>query len=731
MATPTTNPVPSSDPNDLVFNAEKLDTVVNSSALQYQDRLGVMRRTVAGAVASISATNPRGAWVTATAYQPRDVVSNSGTWYISLDAHTSGATFAGDQTAHWRVYQGVISSDLADKASTTKGAGSVGYDSDLVYPAGTVGAKLNSFVTPEDEQFGAIGDGTTNDTAAIQAFFTYLAANGGIGLLGRKTYKITTQITLTTPARGFAVYGAGQESVIALRAASNVSAFGFTTPQDIVLEAFKIDVGYSVTTFGNHGFSFRNADRVTCRSLWVTDYRGSAGLTFVDVDDTNGDCHFINCHADGGGTGQNGFLHEGMLRSSIQNCTVVNLDPSGSPCCGLQIKNKSKDCWIDGGFASGCKSGVALGGDGATFGDGPFRTWVRGVITKDCLDGATIGKSTDCTVEIYANQTASPAPGSLVGYALNVGGANVNLSCVVRVKGVQSGRTCVLVRSSDTSILVPYVNGIGSKLLEMSAGVNRCRVFVQDIADSGVTNIFDYVTDNSGTSTNEITFARDLPGGGLANSNFIKLQVPSKPQNWLAFNGATDQFNMRINGTDRLALGTTALRPAIDNSLDMGAASFRIKQYYGVSSTISTSDAREKTDIAPIDDAVLDAWEAVDLSQFRWVDAVKEKGTMARLHFGVIAQQVRDAFKSRGLDPFKFGVLCYDEWQDQWTEELNDLGQPTGRKLLTLAAGNRYGVRYDQALILEAALMRRERKRMAGGGSGRLAGGPGPWRPDK
>ena len=181
MATPTTNPVPSSDPNDLVFNAEKLDTVVNSSALQYQDRLGVMRRTVAGAVASISATNPRGAWVTATAYQPRDVVSNSGTWYISLDAHTSGATFAGDQTAHWRVYQGVISSDLADKASTTKGAGSVGYDSDLVYPAGTVGAKLNSFVTPEDEQFGAIGDGTTNDTAAIQAFFTYLAAHGAAG----------------------------------------------------------------------------------------------------------------------------------------------------------------------------------------------------------------------------------------------------------------------------------------------------------------------------------------------------------------------------------------------------------------------------------------------------------------------------------------------------------------------------------------------------------------------
>lgn len=41
---PTTNPVPSTDPSDLLFNAGKLDEVVNGTANSFTDRLGVARR---------------------------------------------------------------------------------------------------------------------------------------------------------------------------------------------------------------------------------------------------------------------------------------------------------------------------------------------------------------------------------------------------------------------------------------------------------------------------------------------------------------------------------------------------------------------------------------------------------------------------------------------------------------------------------------------------------------
>jgi hypothetical protein len=50
--TPTTNPIPSTAPQDLLFNAEKLDQFVNSTAATYTDRFGVVRSTLAGLACS-------------------------------------------------------------------------------------------------------------------------------------------------------------------------------------------------------------------------------------------------------------------------------------------------------------------------------------------------------------------------------------------------------------------------------------------------------------------------------------------------------------------------------------------------------------------------------------------------------------------------------------------------------------------------------------------------------
>ena len=52
---PTTNPVPSQDPSDLLFNAGKLDEVLNGTGTSFTDRLGTARRTVAGMNADFGA----------------------------------------------------------------------------------------------------------------------------------------------------------------------------------------------------------------------------------------------------------------------------------------------------------------------------------------------------------------------------------------------------------------------------------------------------------------------------------------------------------------------------------------------------------------------------------------------------------------------------------------------------------------------------------------------------
>lgn len=91
----------------------------------------------------------------------------------------------------------------------TSNASSVTYD-----PAGTgavsttVQAKLREFVSVKD--FGALGDGTTNDTAAIQAAID--SGKGGIYFPEGK-YRVTSQITLTSD---LLIFGAGKrKSIIA------------------------------------------------------------------------------------------------------------------------------------------------------------------------------------------------------------------------------------------------------------------------------------------------------------------------------------------------------------------------------------------------------------------------------------------------------------------------------------------------------------------------------------
>lgn len=154
-------------------------------------------------------------------------------------------------------------------------------------------------------------------------------------------------------------------------------------------------------------------------------------------------------------------------------------------------------------------------------------------------------------------------------------------------------------------------------------------------------------------------------------------------------------------------------RPNQDNLFDYGAPSFRGRTAYFGTGTINTSDAREKTVPLPIDDAALDAWGDVQLVTFQWLASIQQKGDdVARWHFGVIAQQVRDAFSAHGLDGTRYGLLCYDEWGDKFEQSVGDDGELNGEMKLVVPSGNRWGIRPDQCMFLEAAYQRRNYQRL-------------------
>lgn len=216
MTTPTTDPVPSNSPLDLLFNAEKLDEVINSGAQTYTDRLGVQRKTAAGAVASIAALTARGAWATATAYTVKDLVEEDDEWYVCIVSHTSGATFAGDLAAYWRVHQGVTREELADRSSVGNGPALIAFNGALPYNSGSddwVGGllytcfgrtakEITAGVTPTNyayavgdvRRYGAIGDGTQCNAAVQAAVDVACVAGGVVFFASPGRYALTTQI---------------------------------------------------------------------------------------------------------------------------------------------------------------------------------------------------------------------------------------------------------------------------------------------------------------------------------------------------------------------------------------------------------------------------------------------------------------------------------------------------------------------------------------------------------
>lgn len=181
-----------------------------------------------------------------------------------------------------------------------------------------------------------------------------------------------------------------------------------------------------------------------------------------------------------------------------------------------------------------------------------------------------------------------------------------------------------------------------------------------------------------------------------------------------------DSYIIMQQNTGYGVMQVPELRPHADDAINIGAAVLRWKEIFCANGTINTSDEREKTNIENIDEKVFNAWAKVEFKQFMFKEAVSKKGENARIHFGVIAQQVKEAFESEGLDGFKYGLLCYDEWQDEYKEvvvideeaEFDENGNETKpakthiENQLVVKAGNRYGIRYTEALALECAYQR-------------------------
>ena len=146
----------------------------------------------------------------------------------------------------------------------------------------------------------------------------------------------------------------------------------------------------------------------------------------------------------------------------------------------------------------------------------------------------------------------------------------------------------------------------------------------------------------------------------------------------------TGQTTLRFfDGSDAvLPRGTGGVQR--DGAISLGLGSNRFDDVYATNGTIQTSDRNEKQDIAELSEAEQRVAVAAKglLRKFRWKSAVEEKGDEARTHFGIIAQDLQDAFTAEGLDAGDYAMFINTTWTDEETGEER----------------SRMGVRYSELL---------------------------------
>jgi hypothetical protein len=239
---------------------------------------------------------------------------------------------------------------------------------------------------------------------------------------------------------------------------------------------------------------------------------------------------------------------------------------------------------------------------------------------------------------------------------------------------------------------------------------------------SGITDVSTNSV-SAGTHSHAIAVATTLQGGivSVGNQSWSGTKTLSGVL-CTAFNYASttstyvtgSEINHDIAAATRHRIAATNVRPGSDNAQTSGASGTRWSAVWAATGTIQTSDITTKRDIAPLDEAEKLVAQGIKglVKKYRFIDAYEKKGDDARIHIGVIAQEVEALFAQHGLDAKRYALWCSDTWWER--EEEIFMGEANGKKMDLVqydyevpnaVKKTRLAIRYDQLLAFMIAAL--------------------------
>lgn len=774
----TMNPLGSTSPYDLFDNAQNFDIAFNTiTAAIWQDRLGKSRHTWHG-------------------LETMAKVAIAAFGYITMDSFQDGATLTlpnqvlrDTSTGEYYRWDGSLlpAGKVVPKGSTPASTGGISIGawlsvgdaalrSDLAKPsgAGFIGG-LAKPVTWAGFAGGASIGSSDNQAQILAALSSGLEVSIPAG-----SYK--SSAVAVAVATAVSVKGAPGKSKITQVGAGNLLLISTPSTGAVISDVeMTLNAGSS-----RHGLAMVDQNGARVRSVKVTglDTIGTGVIAYSATGQVQDCVHEdISVYGDrANSTNTNGWLLVDHLFSR-----VCNILASGIKAFAIELKNAASHNAMSNLIARNSDYGLYYGSDVA--GKNPSFNVATGVVTKDCDTGYVPGGGSDNVLagalfDMRGSNVTSSTAAVRIGseHSVIYGGHVVGTGNFVRYEDdAKNNYTQMSFHPTSTSFnYVVYEVGSERNALEIthpgalnnSVRPNVPRPAGMPVSGPQANPVWCHATgEYLGTLGPGWLWQHDDSSGVRATSH--KWRYEGKGDSYLSIStdgvGAagininnpsgnrdiswveTGPYWQISGGSFGVRLYSATLRPNSDNTMDFGTASFRGRVAYFGTGSINTSDGREKTNPVPISslsellaqgsDCILDAWGDVSIIAYRWLASLEEKGDGARWHFGVVAQQVRDAFLAHGIDGTRFGLLCFDKWDDEYepvfeeweTEEwgTDESGRrvsyrlkhkrDTGKVRLVKQAGDRWGIRSDQCLFLEAEYQRRRLDRFEASVEARLA----------
>jgi len=198
----------------------------------------------------------------------RDVVT--GTMVLVRNSVADGALYEVTTSGEIIIGQSQIIFDVRDDPTILYAQTQAELDA-LVLPVNTH-FTTEGMITPF--RFGAVGDGVTDDSTALQEWLAVLGQNSqrAFGFWGRGTFKCST--SLVVPANVF-LLGAGNQATI-LKPTAAVTSYALTTSAGTKLHGFMIDGSATTNAFGLLVGPV-GPDYNELQDIWVQNFAGGRG----------------------------------------------------------------------------------------------------------------------------------------------------------------------------------------------------------------------------------------------------------------------------------------------------------------------------------------------------------------------------------------------------------------------------------------------------------------------